>query len=89
MAVVRTEFPHRVKIVESEMITLADGTRLAAKIWLPEDSTTSRVPAILEYLPYRKRDGTRTRDQGMHMYFAVTAMRRSGSTSAAAATAKG
>ena len=70
VASVRTEFPHRVKVVESEMITLSDGTRLAAKLWLPEDCHTKPVPAILEYLPYRQRDGTRTRDQGHHMYFA-------------------
>src|SRR6266705_2443080 len=28
------------------------------------------VPAILEYLPYRKRDGTVERDQLTHPYFA-------------------
>jgi putative CocE/NonD family hydrolase len=28
------------------------------------------VPAILEYLPYRKRDFTRARDEPMHRYFA-------------------
>jgi predicted acyl esterase len=29
------------------------------------------VPAILEYIPYRKRDGTRGRDEPMHGYFAA------------------
>ena len=28
------------------------------------------MPAILEYLPYRKGDGTATRDQPRHAYFA-------------------
>jgi uncharacterized protein len=66
----RTEFPHQVRIIENIMIPMPDGTRLAAKIWLPENAEQSPVPAIIEYLPYRKRDGTRTRDQGWHMYFA-------------------
>jgi uncharacterized protein len=70
MAHVRTEFPHTLRIIENLMIPLPDGTRLAAKIWLPEDAEQKPVPAIIEYLPYRKRDGTRGRDQGLHMYFA-------------------
>jgi uncharacterized protein len=41
-------------------IPLADGTRLAARLWLPADPDP--VPAILEYLPYRQRDGTYDRD---------------------------
>jgi putative CocE/NonD family hydrolase len=65
-----TEFPRRVKTVENIFIPLKDGTRLAAKMWLPEDAGEKPVPAILEYIPYRKRDGTRTRDQGLHLYFA-------------------
>ena len=49
---------------------MPDGTRLAAKGWFPEGPDLGPVPAVLEYLPYRKRDGTRTRDQGLHMYLA-------------------
>ena len=64
----RTTFPFGVKVVESLAIPLPDGTILSAKAWLPEG--TGPVPAVLEYLPYRKRDGTRTRDQGLHMYLA-------------------
>lgn len=41
-------------------IPLADGTQLAARMWRPDGDTP--VPAILEYLPYRKRDGTAARD---------------------------
>ena len=39
---------------------------LAAKIWLPDDAEQNPVPAILEYLPYRKRDGTYERDALTH-----------------------
>ena len=48
----------------------ADGTKLAARIWLPVDAETHPVPAILEYLPYRKRDGTAPRDAETHPFFA-------------------
>ena len=61
-------FPYPVRVVESLPIPMPDGTVLAAKVWLPEGA--GPVPAVLEYLPYRKRDGTRTRDQGLHMYLA-------------------
>ena len=27
-------------------------------LWLPEGADKKPVPAILEYIPYRKRDGT-------------------------------
>jgi putative CocE/NonD family hydrolase len=67
---VRTEFPRKVREIEHTMITLADGCRLAARIWLPEDAQERPVPAILEYLPYRKRDGTSPRDSLTHPYFA-------------------
>jgi uncharacterized protein len=45
-------------------ITLSDGCRLAATLWLPDGD--ERVPGILEYLPYRRRDGTALRDAGLH-----------------------
>jgi putative CocE/NonD family hydrolase len=66
----RTEFPRRVRTISTEWIVLADGSRLAATIWLPEDAGQSPVPAILEYLPYRRRDGTVLRDRQMHAWFA-------------------
>ena len=53
-----TTFPRTVRVIEHMLIPLKDGTRLAARIWLPEDAEQNPVPAILEYLPYRKRDGT-------------------------------
>ncbi len=66
----RTRFPRQVKVIEHQEIPLGDGTILSAMIWLPEDAGANPVPAILEYLPYRKRDGTTTRDALNHPYFA-------------------
>jgi len=51
-------------------ITLSDGCRLSARVWLPVDAGDDPVPVILEYLPYRKRDGTTARDALTHPYFA-------------------
>jgi len=65
-----TSFPRPVRHVENLWIPLADGTRLAARMWLPEDAESAPVPAVLEYLPYRKRDSTRERDDLTHPYFA-------------------
>ncbi len=67
---IRTDFPRRVREIENTWITMPDGTQLAARIWLPKDAEDSPVPAILEYLPYRKRDGTVERDHLTHPYFA-------------------
>lgn len=68
MVRVVTEFPQAVEVIENIFIPLPDGTKLAAKVWRPKGA--GRFPAILEYLPYRKRDGTRARDNGLHMYLA-------------------
>jgi len=51
-------------------IPLTDGCRLAARLWLPEDAEVNPVPAILEYLPYRKDDATANQDSTRHPYFA-------------------
>ncbi|MYH59349.1 MAG: CocE/NonD family hydrolase [Boseongicola sp. SB0675_bin_26] len=67
---VRTEFPREIREIENAWIPMPDGTRLAARIWLPVDADSDPVPAILEYLPYRKRDGTVERDHLTHPYFA-------------------
>ena len=63
-------FPHVVRDTENIWITLSDGCRLAARVWLPVDEPGVPVPAILEYIPYRKRDFMRRRDEGMHHWFA-------------------
>ena len=65
-----TTFPRAVRVIEHTTIPLKDGTRLAARIWLPEDAEQDPVPAMLEYLPYRKRDGTYERDALTHPYLA-------------------
>jgi predicted acyl esterase len=60
------QFPCKTREVEHAWIPLADGTRLAVRYWLPEDAEQQPVPAILEYIPYCKRDGTSARDEAMH-----------------------
>ncbi|MEM1351712.1 MAG: CocE/NonD family hydrolase [Pseudomonadota bacterium] len=52
-------------------ITLSDGCRLSARLWRPRDALEQPVPLILEYLPYRKRDGTAARDALTHPWFAA------------------
>ena len=63
-------FPHEIEVLDPLFITLSDGVRLAARVWLPKDAGESPVPAILEYLPYRRHDGTADRDALTHPYFA-------------------
>ena len=63
-------FPRKVREIPNTFIALPDGTRLAARIWMPVDADKKPVPAILEYLPYRKRDGTHVRDALTHPYIA-------------------
>lgn len=65
-----TDFPHPVRVLENVFVPMRDGARLAARIWLPEDAEQRPVPAVLEYLPYRKRDMTRGRDALDHPYLA-------------------
>ncbi len=57
--------------VETAWIPLADGRRLAARLFLPRTADTTPAPVILEYIPYRRRDGTRIGDEGMHRWFAA------------------
>jgi putative CocE/NonD family hydrolase len=69
-AQVVVDFPCQVREVEQALIPLADGVNLAVRYWLPVDAEANPVPAILEYIPYCKRDGTAARDEAMHPYFA-------------------
>ncbi len=59
---------NKIKVVENTWVPLPDGRNLAARIWLPHGN--GPFPAILEYLPYRKRDGTAPRDETTHRVFA-------------------
>lgn len=56
------------KVIEHTWIPMSDGTSLAARIWLPHDGAPA--PAILEYIPYRKRDHKSVRDTQIHGFFA-------------------
>ncbi len=56
------DLPQEVREIEHIEIPVADGTRLAARIWMPADADSRPVPAILEYIPYRKNDKTLERD---------------------------
>lgn len=53
------------RVEETVWIPLRDGCRLAARIWLPADDHLP-APAILEYLPYRRRDRHRGDDAVLH-----------------------
>ncbi|MEE1938524.1 CocE/NonD family hydrolase [Streptomyces sp. TRM 70361] len=65
-----TSLPYAVKEEEHVWIPVSDGTRLAARIWRPVSSDTEPVPAVLEYIPYRRRDLTSVRDSIHHPYIA-------------------
>ncbi|MGG3622124.1 CocE/NonD family hydrolase [Bacillus gobiensis] len=67
---IKKEFPRKVSEIEHVWIPMSDGTRLSARMWLPEDAEENPVPAILEYIPYRKDDFTALRDSIRHPYFA-------------------
>ena len=56
--------------VEIVWIPMADGVRLAARLWIPASAGATPVPAILEYTPYRRRDGSRDRDEQIHPWLA-------------------
>jgi putative CocE/NonD family hydrolase len=64
------DLPHPVEEIEHFQITLSDGTCLAARRWQPRGADARPVPAILEYIPYRKRDKTAHRDGLSHPYVA-------------------
>jgi len=67
---IRHTFPRPVREIENLWIPLPDGARLAARVWLPEDAAGNPVPALLEFLPYRKSDGTTLRDSLRAPYYA-------------------
>jgi predicted acyl esterase len=50
---------------------MKDGVRLAATLYMPDGAKPGdKLPALLEYLPYRKDDGTAAGDYPKHAYFA-------------------
>ncbi len=56
--------------IEEAWITLPDGVRLSADLYLPSggNSATETFPVLLEYLPYRKHEA-RSRNYGLYSYF--------------------
>ncbi len=56
--------------IRDQRIALHDGRELAARLWLPQSASLTPAPAILEYLPYRQRDGTAWRDESNYPVFA-------------------
>ncbi len=56
---------------EQAWIPMKDGVRLAATLYMPSGARPGeKFPALLEYLPYRKDDGTAARDYPIHSWFA-------------------
>ena len=57
--------------MEQAWIPMTDGIRLAATLYRPDGAKAGeKFPALLEYLPYRKDDGTAAGDYPKHAYFA-------------------
>ena len=67
----RDEVLREVRQLEYVWIPLRDGTKLAARVWLPTDAEEDPAPAILEAVPYRLSDGMVTRDVLIHPYWAA------------------
>lgn len=55
-----------VEVIDTVWIDLPGRPRLAARLWLPATATAAPVPAVLEFLPYRRRDGTAARDESTY-----------------------
>ena len=57
--------------MEQAWIPMPDGIRLAATLYMPDGAKADeKFPTLLEYLPYRKDDGTAAGDYPKHAYFA-------------------
>jgi len=57
-------------IVREAGVPLPDGAELAATLYLPDGADSAPVPALLEYLPYRKDDAMLARDHDLYAYLA-------------------
>ncbi len=57
--------------MERVWIPMKDGVRLAATLYMPDGAKAGeKFPALLDYLPYRKDDGTAAGDYPKNAYFA-------------------
>ncbi len=59
------------RVIATDWVTMPDGVRLAARVWLPEDADERPVSAILDSVPYRFSDGTAIGDAAWGTYFAA------------------
>lgn len=64
-------YPNQVREIENVWIPMSDGTRLAARVWLPVDAEQNPVPVIWNYCPYFKRSFTRLGDDMRFPYYAA------------------
>jgi putative CocE/NonD family hydrolase len=64
------KLPGEFDILDPVWIEMPDGVLLAARVLLPRSAHAKPVPALLEYIPYRRRDGTLLGDTPRHAYFA-------------------
>jgi hypothetical protein len=56
--------------MENTWIPMQDGIRLAVTLYMPDGGKAGeKFPAVLEYHPYRKDDGTAQRDYELYSYF--------------------
>ena len=85
---VQTSFPHSFT-QSSTFINLPDGVKLAATMWIPNASKDGqdRYPSVLEYIPYRKSEGTAVRDSKRHPYLAGNGIASAGAASGSAGAA--
>jgi len=57
--------------MEDTWIPIKDDVRVAVKLYMPHGAKAGeKFPAVLEYHPYRKDDGTAARDYPIYSYFA-------------------
>ncbi|MEM1303009.1 MAG: CocE/NonD family hydrolase, partial [Pseudomonadota bacterium] len=59
-----------IRSIEHVWIPMPDGVRLAARVWMPAQIPAEGVPGIFEYIPYRKADLVRARDERNHPWLA-------------------
>ena len=56
--------------IATEWVEMDDGCQIAMRIWRPTNAHEVPVPAIMEMIPYRRRDGTAAADATRHPYIA-------------------
>jgi putative CocE/NonD family hydrolase len=69
--VARVDLTPKSRVLKHVSIPMRDGVRLAARIWLPEGADSQPVPAIFEYIPYRKNDVYAEGDEQRYRYLAA------------------